>query len=118
MEAEREGRPDDNGRPEGLDARLGQIRDNGYELMPSLQSESVFNLSVPVLGANDTALGVLTCPFLASIDRPNVPDMQAVLQHPPRAGRGLSHVLGRAMNGRATEPGRLTARIDRRSKCE
>ncbi|MCX5495959.1 IclR family transcriptional regulator [Kaistia dalseonensis] len=94
-EREREGRMDDEARPDGLDERLALIRLQGYELMPSLQSEAVYNLSVPVLGANDTALGALTCPFLPRIDRSNVPDMMEALGILRGASRELSQVLGR-----------------------
>jgi len=97
MEAEREEQAEDKSRPDNLDERLVQIRRRGYESTPSAQSQSVYNLSVPVLGANDTALAALTCPFLPRIDRPNVPDLQEALAILIEASRELSHVVGRGL---------------------
>ncbi len=99
MEAEREEQEEDTTRPHGLDARLTIIRRQGYETMPSLQSEAVFNLSVPILGANDTAIAALTCPFLPRIDRPDVPGLSECLDFLISAGKELSHVLGRGGEG-------------------
>jgi DNA-binding IclR family transcriptional regulator len=93
MEAEREDQAEDMSRPEGLDARLVAIRRQGYEKMPSFQSEAVYNLSAPILGANDTAIAALTCPFLPRIDRPDVPGMEAALDTLLDAARELSVVL-------------------------
>lgn len=95
MEAEREDQDEDKSRPEGLDERLQIIRRQGYETMPSVQSEAVFNLSAPILGPNDTAIAALTCPFLPRIDRPDVPGMEAVLDILLQAVSELSIVLGK-----------------------
>lgn len=95
MEAEREDKAEDKSRPEGLDDRLVVIWQQGFETMPSVQSEAVFNLSAPVLGPNDTALAALTCPFLPRIDRPDVPDMKKVLDILLATTRELSIVVGK-----------------------
>jgi len=95
MEAEREDQAEDKLRPDGLDRRLVQIRRDGYEVMPSVQSEAVYNLSAPILGPNDTAIAALTCPFLPRIDRPNVPGREEVLAILLATTRELSTALGR-----------------------
>ena len=95
MEAEREDQEEDKTRPEGLDERIVIIRRQGYEMMPSVQSEAVYNLSAPILGPNDTAIGALTCPFLPRIDRPDTPGRDAVLGILLATTRELSIGLGR-----------------------
>ena len=61
--------------PEDLEERLVQIRQRGYEVMPSQQNAGVYNLSAPVLGADNTALAALTCPYIAPLNRPKAPDI-------------------------------------------
>lgn len=95
MEAEQEIAAEDRGRPSDLDERLGAIRTRGYEAMPSFQSESVFNLSAPVLGPGESAIAVLTCPFLPRVDRIDVPDREEALAILLEATRELSIVLGK-----------------------
>ena len=41
--------------PDDLDERLAQIRQRGYEVMPSQQTAGVYNLSAPVLGGDGAA---------------------------------------------------------------
>lgn len=95
MEAEHEIAAEDRGRPSDLDERLEAIRARGYEAMPSFQSESVFNLSAPVLGPGESAIAVLTCPFLPRVDRTDVPDRDKALAILLEATRELSIVLGK-----------------------
>ena len=52
-----------------------QIRERGYEVMPSQQTAGVYNLSAPVLGSDDNALAALTCPYIAPLNRPKAPDI-------------------------------------------
>jgi DNA-binding IclR family transcriptional regulator len=61
--------------PEDLEERLTQIRQRGYEVMPSQQTAGVYNLSAPVLGSDDTALAALTCPYITPVNRPKAPDI-------------------------------------------
>lgn len=61
--------------PEDLEERLTQIRKRGYEVMPSQQTAGVYNLSAPVLGADNTALAALTCPYITPLNRPRAPDI-------------------------------------------
>ncbi|SHE95020.1 transcriptional regulator, IclR family [Kaistia soli DSM 19436] len=98
MEAEREDLAEDKSRPAGLDSRLAAIRAQGFETMPSFQSEAVFNLSAPILGPGDTAIAALTCPFLPRVDREDVPDREAALATLLEATRELSIVLGKGID--------------------
>jgi DNA-binding IclR family transcriptional regulator len=71
-----EGRRDEPGDLEDrLEDRLAQIRQRGYEVMPSQQTAGVYNLSAPVLGADGHALASLTCPYIAPLNRPKAPDI-------------------------------------------
>jgi DNA-binding IclR family transcriptional regulator len=47
--------------------RLGAIRALGYRSAPSLQLAGVTDISVPVLGPDDNAFAVLTCPHVEHI---------------------------------------------------
>jgi DNA-binding IclR family transcriptional regulator len=75
MIAEQDGAEDEQGRPDDLEDRLAQIRQRGYEVMPSQQTAGVYNLSAPVLGADGAALAALTCPYIAPLNRPKAPDI-------------------------------------------
>ncbi|WP_134680552.1 IclR family transcriptional regulator [Paracoccus ravus] len=76
--------------PPALDARLAEVRKQGYEAMESQQTPAVSNLSVPIMGANGAVLAVLTCPFLRRLENPNAPDRESVLRMLLEAGRELS----------------------------
>ncbi|HEX9167340.1 MAG TPA: IclR family transcriptional regulator [Roseiarcus sp.] len=75
MIAEQESAEDEEDRPEDLEEKLAQIRQRGYEVMPSQQTTGVYNLSAPVLGADGVALAALTCPYMAPLNRPKAPDI-------------------------------------------
>jgi len=76
--------------PPGLEARLEEVRQQGYEMMPSAQVPSVSNLSVPIFGPLGSVIAVLTCPFTMRLDRLDAPNMANVLKHLQQAGRELS----------------------------
>ncbi len=76
--------------PAGLEARLADVRAQGYEAMPSAQTAGVFNLSVPVLGPLGTVIAALTCPYTQRLDKLDAPNMPAALEHLQRAGREIS----------------------------
>ena len=64
---------------------MAQIRQRGYEVMPSLQTSGVYNLSAPILGPDGSALAALTCPYIPPLRRPKAPDItEAILsgRHP------------------------------------
>jgi DNA-binding IclR family transcriptional regulator len=68
MIAEHEAGAEEAQQPPDLEERLATIRARGCEMMPSLQSAGVHNLSAPVLGADGRAIAALTCPWLARAD--------------------------------------------------
>lgn len=80
MIAEHEFQPDDADQSEDLEQRMEQIRLRGYEVMPSLQTSGVYNLSAPVLGMDGQALAALTCPYIAPINRPKSPDIPETIR--------------------------------------
>jgi DNA-binding IclR family transcriptional regulator len=80
--------------PEDLEERLAQIRERGYEVMPSRQTSGIYNLSAPILGHDGSALAALTCPYLAPLGRPGAPDItQAIGMLMARAAQ-LSREIG------------------------
>jgi DNA-binding IclR family transcriptional regulator len=52
-----------------LDTVLDKVRASGGWQGKSHQAEGVIDLSLPVLGPNDEAVAVLTCPYVRRIDR-------------------------------------------------
>lgn len=61
-----------------FDAKLEAVRARGYEIMPSLQTASVTNLSVPVLGVDGRAIAALTTPYVP-IKNAEAPEMEATI---------------------------------------
>ncbi|MDP9573041.1 UNVERIFIED_ORG: DNA-binding IclR family transcriptional regulator [Agrobacterium larrymoorei] len=54
--------------PANLRERLQQVKAQGYESMNSLQTAGVRNISTPILTLDGTALAVVTCPFIGSLN--------------------------------------------------
>jgi len=75
MIAEHDSGDEDETPLDNIEERLSEIRERGYEVMPSLQTAGVYNLSAPVLGADNSALAALTCPYITPLNRPNAPDI-------------------------------------------
>lgn len=76
--------------PPHLDARLEQVRLQGYEAMESLQTPAVSNLSVPIMGAGGSVLAVLTCPFMQPLGNPSALDQDSTLRLLIEAGREMN----------------------------
>jgi len=75
-------------------ARLDQVRDRGYEMMPSLQTAGVYNLSAPVLGPDGKAIAALTIPYIGLVNAKSAPDItQTITMLLKTAGR-LSSLAG------------------------
>jgi DNA-binding IclR family transcriptional regulator len=72
----------EDGVPEGLIARLDEVRDNGYESMNSLQTAGVRNISAPVLTVDGTALAAITCPYITPMntDAPSAEDCVVLIR--------------------------------------
>lgn len=75
--------------------RLDQIRDRGYEMMPSAQTAGVFNLSAPVLGPDGKAIAALTVPFITVVNVKAAPDISGVMQLILRTTGQLSRLAGK-----------------------
>lgn len=90
-----EHRPLDSEAPATLDklaSVLAAIHAQGYVVRDSAQSFGVVDISVPVLGPDNTALAALTCPSIRRIDRHAGPELPAVCAYLQEAGRALSFV--------------------------
>jgi DNA-binding IclR family transcriptional regulator len=75
-------------------ARLDEIRDRGYEMMPSIQLPGVFNLSAPVLGPDGRALAALTVPYIHLANLPAAPDVAATVSMIRATAGRLSQLAG------------------------
>jgi len=77
--------------------RLDQIRDRGYEMMASLQTAGVYNLSAPVLGPDGKAIAALTIPYIALVNAPDAPDITETIRLLEATTRTLSQLAGSDM---------------------
>lgn len=73
-----------------LEQRLGKVRLQGFENMPSAQVGSVYNLSVPVFGPLGSVIAVLTSPYTERLDRAGAPDIGKTIELLLRAAGDLS----------------------------
>jgi DNA-binding IclR family transcriptional regulator len=85
-------------RPDEIEERLAQIRQRGYEVMPSQQSAGVYNLSAPVLGGDGAALAALTCPYIAPLNRPKAPGIPETIAMLRETASALSLKIGGQTN--------------------
>jgi DNA-binding IclR family transcriptional regulator len=67
-------------KPEEVEDRLTQVRDQGYEIMTSQQTAGVLNLSVPIFGPNGGVIAAMTCPYLERADTSTAPKPQQALE--------------------------------------
>ncbi|MBX3568347.1 MAG: IclR family transcriptional regulator [Rhizobiaceae bacterium] len=74
--------------------RLDQIRDRGYEIMASLQTAGVHNLSAPVLGPDGRAIAALTVPYIGLVNQTSAPDKQQTIDLLLSATETLSRLAG------------------------
>lgn len=75
-------------------ARLDQVRDRGYEMMASLQTAGVYNLSTPVLGPDGRAIAALTIPYITLVNAAAAPDITLTIQLLLGAATRLSRLAG------------------------
>ena len=75
-------------------ARLDQIRGRGYEMMASVQTAGVFNLSAPVLGPDGKAIAALTVPYITLVNVPAAPDITGTIQLILKTAEALSRLAG------------------------
>lgn len=74
--------------------RLDQVRDRGYEMMASMQTAGVYNLSAPVSGPDGRAIAALTIPYIAVVNAPAAPDITATITLLLEATAALSKLAG------------------------
>lgn len=87
--------------PRDLQARLSEIKDQGYEERSSNEVDGVTNISFPILDHRGNAMAALTVPFLQRIgDRTTTATVGRVLR---RATRQLSEALGDTISENAEE---------------
>ncbi|MCB8881137.1 IclR family transcriptional regulator [Acidisoma cellulosilytica] len=65
--------------PSDVEDRLAAVRAQGFEMMRSQQTGSVFNLSVPIFGPNGSIMAALTCPYLERADTTMAPGADEAL---------------------------------------
>ncbi|TGP18886.1 MULTISPECIES: IclR family transcriptional regulator [unclassified Mesorhizobium] len=75
-------------------ARLDQVRDRGYEMMASLQTAGVYNLSAPVLGPDGRGIAALTIPYITLVNSPAAPDITRTITLLQAAAARLSQLAG------------------------
>ena len=75
-------------------ARLDQVRERGYEMMSSLQTAGVYNLSTPVLGADGGAIAALTVPYITLVNTPAAPDITRTIELLQSTTEKLSRLAG------------------------
>jgi DNA-binding IclR family transcriptional regulator len=79
-------------------ARLDQVRDRGYEMMASLQTAGVYNLSAPVLGPDGRAIAALTVPYITLVNTPRAPDITRTVDLMLATAEKLSRLAGSDVN--------------------
>ncbi|MBZ9797336.1 IclR family transcriptional regulator [Mesorhizobium sp. ES1-4] len=78
-------------------ARLDQIRGRGYEMMASMQTAGVFNLSAPLRGSDGKAIAALSIPYITVINTPSAPDITRTIELLLVTCEQLSHLAGSAV---------------------
>lgn len=79
---------------EGFYEHLDQIRERGYEMMPSAQVAGVYNLSAPILGPDGACIAALTCPFVTLVNPASAPDVTQTIALLLDTVRDLSKLVG------------------------
>ena len=74
--------------------RLDQVRERGYEMMASVQTAGVYNLSAPVLAPDGHAIAALTIPYITVINMPSAPDITRTIEMLSEAASKLSQMSG------------------------
>ncbi|MGX7871667.1 IclR family transcriptional regulator [Mesorhizobium sp. ORM6] len=88
---------DKTAQPAEFFARLDQIRDRGYEMMASMQTAGVFNLSAPVRSSDGKAIAALSIPYITVVNAPSAPDITRTIELLLATCEKLSHLAGSAV---------------------
>jgi DNA-binding IclR family transcriptional regulator len=75
-------------------SRLDQVRDRGYEMMASLQTAGVYNLSAPVQAPDGRAIAALTVPYITLVNFPGAPDITRTIHLLLSTAKELSSMAG------------------------
>jgi DNA-binding IclR family transcriptional regulator len=75
-------------------ARLDHVRERGYEMMASVQTAGVYNLSAPILGPDGRGIAALTCPYIALVNSPLAPDIDETVSMLQETAAQLSLLAG------------------------
>jgi DNA-binding IclR family transcriptional regulator len=75
-------------------ARLDQIRERGYEMMASIQTAGVYNLSAPILGPDGKGIAALTVPYITLVNSPAAPDITKTISLLVETAKQLSLLAG------------------------
>ncbi len=94
MIAEHVGSTDDPRLTPEFYERLDHIRERGYEMMASVQTAGVYNLSAPILGPDGRGIAALTCPYIALVNAPSAPDITRTIAHLQKTAQQLSLLVG------------------------
>lgn len=81
-----------------LSADIERVRGQHYAMMPSQQTEAVYNIAVPVFSSPGNIVGVLACPYLQHLDTDRLPGREAVLGHLQGVAQSLSQPAGHGGN--------------------
>jgi DNA-binding IclR family transcriptional regulator len=92
MITERQRLQEDLVMPADLEERLGDIIERGYEIMDSVQTRGVRNISAPVLGLDGHALAALTCPYIAPVTD-KAPSVETIIGYLRDAARQVSDIV-------------------------
>lgn len=79
---------------EDLAARIDRVKQQGYAMMPSLQTEAVYNIAVPLFSGRRQIVAVLACPYLQHLDTDRLPGREAVLAQLQAMTQQLSRPAG------------------------
>ncbi|MBX3528981.1 MAG: IclR family transcriptional regulator [Rhizobiaceae bacterium] len=82
------------GQPPEFFERLDQVRARGYEMMASMQTAGVYNLSAPVIAPGGVAVAALTIPYITLVNMPRAPDITRTIEVLQASARRLSQIAG------------------------
>ena len=64
---------------EALLRKLRVVKSQGYWMAPSRQARGMVDISAPVMGPNEQALAVITCPFIERLEGPTTITIEVAL---------------------------------------
>jgi DNA-binding IclR family transcriptional regulator len=89
-----------------LEKAIAQVREQGYERLPSARTRGVIDISCPIFGFGGHAVAAFTIPFLEVMDGSQLVTIDGALEQLKVAARRASQALGwvgEVSNGRDAE---------------